>query len=84
MLGFFRGEMQSDALAEYPEKLTDREMDVLRLIAKGCHVKEVSRLLEISNNTVSHHVKNLYSKLNVHNRAEATAAAVQLNIFRPR
>ena len=84
MLGYFRGEMQSDASSGYPEKLTEREMDVLRLIAKGCYVKEVSRLLGISANTVSHHVKNLYSKLNVHNRAEATAAAVQLNIFQPR
>ena len=84
MLGYFRGEMQSDASSGYPEKLTEREMDVLRLIAKGCYVKEVSRLLGISVNTVSHHVKNLYSKLNVHNRAEATAAAVQLNIFQPR
>ena len=83
MLGYFRGEMQSDASSGYPEKLTEREMDVLRLIAKGCYVKEVSRLLDISANTVSHHVKNLYSKLNVHNRAEATAAAVQLKIFQP-
>ena len=83
MLGYFRGEMQSDASSGYPEKLTEREMDVLRLIAKGCYVKEVSRLLGISANTVSHHVKNLYSKLNVHNRAEATAAAVQLKIFQP-
>ncbi|MCH7743718.1 MAG: response regulator transcription factor [Proteobacteria bacterium] len=76
--------MKSDASSGYPEKLTEREMDVLRLIAKGCYVKEVSRLLGISVNTVAHHVKNLYGKLNVHNRAEATAAAVQLNIFQPR
>ena len=65
------------------KKLTDRETDVLFLIAKGCQVKEVSRLLEISTNTVSYHVKNLYIKLKVHNRAEVTAAAVQLNIFNP-
>jgi DNA-binding NarL/FixJ family response regulator len=75
------GEKQSEQLLL--EQLTQRELDVLTLIAKGCGVKEVSTLLSISSNTVSHHIKNLYSKLNIHNRAEATAAAVQLNIFKP-
>ncbi|PCJ28739.1 MAG: hypothetical protein COA96_00725 [SAR86 cluster bacterium] len=44
---------------------------MLSLIAKGYGVKEVSELLSISTNTVSLHIKNLYSKLNIHNRAEA-------------
>ncbi len=86
MLGFFRQEALSGAIVkdeDDSEKLTEREMEVLSLIAKGCQVKEVSRLLDISPNTVSHHIKSLYGKLNVHNRAEATAAAVQLNIFKP-
>jgi len=86
MLNFFRVEEQPGTTAvetDNSEKLTERELDVLSLIAKGCQVKEVSRLLEISTNTVAHHIKNLYGKLNVHNRAEATAAAVQLNIFNP-
>lgn len=63
--------------------LTEREREVLTFISKGCQVKEVSRLLGISANTVKHHIKSLYDKLNVHNRAEATAAAVQLNIYKP-
>lgn len=86
MLGHFR-EMGSNASNHEDEKLleqlTSREKEILSLIAKGCGVKEVGELLDISSNTVSHHIKNLYSKLNVHNRAEATAAAVQLNIFNP-
>ncbi len=85
MLGFFRADQQRQepSQTELLEALTARELDVLTLIAKGCGVKEVGELLNISTNTVSHHIKNLYSKLNVHNRAEATAAAVQLNIFKP-
>lgn len=86
MLGFFRETESSNTNAEDEkllEQLTNREKEILSLIAKGCGVKEVGDLLEISSNTVSHHIKNLYSKLNVHNRAEATAAAVQLNIFNP-
>lgn len=86
MLGFFRETEAADTNAEDEkllEQLTNREKEILSLIAKGCGVKEVGDLLEISSNTVSHHIKNLYSKLNVHNRAEATAAAVQLNIFNP-
>jgi len=86
MLGFFRNDKEKVTEIEEQELLVDltqRELDVLSLIAKGFGVKEVSELLDISSNTVSHHIKNLYSKLNVHNRAEATAAAVQLNIFNP-
>ena len=86
MLEFFRQEQAGPTKTEAapnPDQLTNRELEVLSLIAKGCGVKEVSELLDITANTVSHHIKNLYSKLNIHNRAEATAAAVQLNIFKP-
>ena len=47
---------------------------MLSLIAKDYGVKEVSELLNISMNIVSHHIKNLYRQLNIHNRAEETAA----------
>ena len=89
MLSFFRNAQSDQIYSEHSEdqkmleQLTVREKEILSLIAKGWGVKEVGNLLEISTNTVSQHVKNLYSKLNVHNRAEATAAAVQLNIFNP-
>lgn len=84
MLGFFRDrETKKPANQSLVENLTAREREVLSLIARGCGVREVSELLKISPNTVSHHIKSLYSKLNVHNRAEATAAAMQLRIFKP-
>lgn len=86
MLKFFQQEtlaIKTSKEDEIQEALTSRETEVLSLIAKGCGVKEVSGLLDISANTVSHHIKSIYSKLNIHNRAEATAAAVQLKIFNP-
>lgn len=63
--------------------LTKRETEVLQLIAKGCHVKNVSEMLDISPATVSSHIKKTYRKLNIHNRAEATAAAISLDLYRP-
>ncbi len=63
--------------------LTDREVEILTFIAKGYQVKEVGTLLDISPNTVSFHVKRIYKKLNVHNRAEATAAAVNMKLYSP-
>lgn len=85
MLGFFRQDNAESNTSHFEpsEPLTNRETEILVLIAKGYGVREVSELLGISSNTVSHHIKNLYSKLNIHNRAEATAAAVQLKIFVP-
>jgi DNA-binding NarL/FixJ family response regulator len=63
--------------------LTGREVEVLQLIARGCQVREVAELLHIANSTVSAHIKKIYQKLDIHNRAEATAAAVNLNLYNP-
>ena len=83
MLSYFRTEEQNSSGQTAAGVLTERETEILRLIAKGSRVKEVSRLLDISGNTVSHHVKSIYTKLNVHNRAEATATAIQLKLYNP-
>lgn len=68
-----------------PERklLSERELEVLLLIAKGCSAVEVAGLLAITTNTVRYHIKNIYSKLSIHSRAEATAAAVMMKIYRP-
>ncbi len=84
ILAFFREE-QAETLVTtgVPNPLTQRETEILQLIAKGCQVREASELLSISENTVAHHIKQIYRKLNVHNRAEATAAAVNMKLFNP-
>jgi len=63
------------------EPLTDRELDVLRLMAQGLTYKEIAARLFISLNTVRFHVKAIYGKLNVNNRTQAIEAARQLQIL---
>jgi DNA-binding NarL/FixJ family response regulator len=57
--------------------LTDREVDVLRLIAKGYKAAESARLLEISVNTVNGYVREIYRKLGIGSRAEAALEATR-------
>lgn len=52
-------------------ELSEREMEVLTLLAKGLLYKEIARKLSISRGTVSQHVHNIYGKLQVFNRTEA-------------
>ena len=61
--------------------LTPREVEVLGLIAKGCRNKEVGGQLGISEETVQVHVKNIMTKLKVHDRTEAVTAALRRGIL---
>jgi LuxR family maltose regulon positive regulatory protein len=63
------------------EPLTDRELDVLRLMAEGLKYKEIAQRLFISLNTVRSHVKAIYGKLSVNNRTQAVEMARQLRIM---
>jgi DNA-binding NarL/FixJ family response regulator len=63
--------------------LTAREIEVLQLIARGFKGTEVARLLAVARSTVASHIKSIYQKLDIHNRAEAAAAAVRLNLYKP-
>ena len=58
--------------------LTAREIDVVRLLAKGCTYSRVAQLLGISEHTVASHIKNVYRKLDVHTAAAAVFRAMQL------
>jgi DNA-binding NarL/FixJ family response regulator len=60
--------------------LTERETEVLRLIARGLTTAEVARLLHISVNTVPSYVKEIYRKLNVSSRAEAALSARNMGL----
>ena len=61
--------------------LSERETEILRLVAKGLSFKEVGEVLTISPNTVITHVKRVYSKLAVHSRGEAVYEAGQLGLL---
>lgn len=56
-----------------PDALTEREQEVLALVAQGTSNAEIARALNMSANTVKFHLRNLYAKLGVTNRTEAAA-----------
>ena len=61
-------------------RLTDREHEVLALLAEGARQKEVAHRLSISPKTVATHIQNLLGKLGVHSRAELVARAYLLGL----
>jgi LuxR family maltose regulon positive regulatory protein len=63
------------------EPLSERELEVLRLMAEGYKYKEIAERLVISLNTVRHHTRNVYSKLSVNNRAQAIARAKEFELL---
>ena len=58
-------------------RLTDREMEVLRLVAKGLNNRDIAKQLYISENTVKNHIRNILEKLQLHSRMEAVVYAVR-------
>src|ERR671924_1060535 len=56
-------------------KLTDREMEVLRLVAQGLNNRDIAKQLFISENTVKNHIRNILEKLHLHSRMEAVVYA---------
>ena len=63
--------------------LTARENDVLRLIAKGLSIAETAQALELSRHTVTGYLKDIYRKLSVRTRAEATLEALRRGLVAP-
>lgn len=61
--------------------LTDREVEVLRYLARGLTTSQTGAELFISENTVKTHIRHILNKLEVNNRAEAVARATQLDII---
>jgi DNA-binding NarL/FixJ family response regulator len=71
----------SKASEEKPQvptpRLTDREMEVLRLVAQGMNNRDIAKTLFISENTVKNHIRNILEKLHLHSRMEAVVYAVR-------
>jgi ATP/maltotriose-dependent transcriptional regulator MalT len=63
------------------EPLTQRELEVLSLIAQGLSNREVAARLFLTLNTVKVHSRNIYAKLSVHSRTEAAARARSLGML---
>jgi DNA-binding CsgD family transcriptional regulator len=61
--------------------LTDREVQVLRLVAAGKHNRDIADALHLSEHTVARHMQNIMAKLGVSSRAAATSAAIQQGLL---
>jgi len=62
-------------------ELTDRENQVLKLIADGLTNREISCSLTISESTVENHIHHIYEKIGTTNRAQAVAYAFRMNVI---
>jgi DNA-binding CsgD family transcriptional regulator/tetratricopeptide (TPR) repeat protein len=69
------------SLVETPGGLTEREVEVLRLVASGMSNQEIADSLYLSVRTIERHVGNIYTKIDGHNRADATAFAYQYGLM---
>ncbi|MCZ3389968.1 MAG: response regulator transcription factor [Actinomycetia bacterium] len=58
-------------------RLTERELEVLKLVARGLNNRDIARELFISENTVKNHIRNILEKLQLHSRMEAVVYAVR-------
>jgi DNA-binding NarL/FixJ family response regulator len=67
---------QDDSQTQVP-RLTDRETEVLRLVAKGLSYRQIAERLVLSHRTVQNHVQNTLGKLQLHNRVELVRYAIE-------
>jgi two-component system NarL family response regulator len=77
LLDEFKQMSRSDRQQVPSPKLTDRELEVLKLVAQGLNNREVAKRLFISENTVKNHVRNILERLQLHSRMEAVMYAVR-------
>ncbi|MGY2873666.1 DNA-binding NarL/FixJ family response regulator [Marmoricola sp. URHA0025 HA25] len=81
LAGLVLGEFQRMADEPKPdpadERLTDRETEVLKMVAKGLSYRQIAERLVLSHRTVQNHVQNTLTKLQMHNRVELTRYAIE-------
>jgi DNA-binding NarL/FixJ family response regulator len=88
LAGLVLGEYRRLAAAPEPADrtapaLTERETEVLRLVAKGLSYKQIAERLGVSHRTVQNHVQNTLGKLQLHNRVELTRYAIEQGLDQP-
>ena len=76
VLGEFR-RMAEPASSLGESQLTERETEVLKMVAKGLSYKQIAERLVLSHRTVQNHVQNTLRKLQLHNRVELTRYAIE-------
>jgi DNA-binding NarL/FixJ family response regulator len=69
--------------SEPTNELTERELEVLKLVGKGLSNRNIAEQLFISENTVKYHLRNILQKTGAQNRTEAVTHALQVGLFEP-
>jgi len=87
LLGEFR-RMASNPVGDLepgqePPRLTDRETEILRQVAKGLSSRQIADRLRISYRTVQNHTQNVLNKLQLHNRVELARYAIEAGLDDP-
>ena len=77
LLDEFKQMSRTDRQQVPSPRLTDRELEVLKLVAQGLNNREIAKRLFISENTVKNHVRNILEKLQLHSRMEAVMYAMR-------
>ncbi|BCJ34167.1 DNA-binding response regulator [Actinocatenispora thailandica] len=82
LAGLVLGEFRRLARTERPAdgdapRLTDRETEILRLVATGLSYRQIAERLTLSHRTVQNHVQNILGKLQMHNRVELVRYAIE-------
>ena len=80
MVPMLNEKIASEKEKEEEEKLTRREIEVLKLLAEGLFNKEIAYKLSISEKTVKNHVSNIFKKIGVFDRTQAAVYAIKNNI----
>lgn len=75
------GHRASPRRRSWPAGLTDREVEVLRLVARGHSTPEVAELLHVSRKTAAHHVEHIYDRIGVSTRAGAAVFAMENDLL---
>ena len=78
--GELRSTLSAKSALTYPDGLTAREVEVLRLVAQGLTDAHIAEQLVISPRTVNGHLRSIYNKINVTSRSAATRYAVDQNL----
>lgn len=78
----FAHKLSSDKKEEERETLSDREKQVLSLVAEGLINRDIATRLGLSENTIKYHLKNILQKLHMRNRAQAVAYAMQSGLLK--
>lgn len=77
VLGEYRRMVRSPDDGPAPPRLTERETEVLRLVAKGLTARQIAQRLVLSHRTVENHVQSTLRKLQLHNRVELARYAIE-------